>query len=129
MATSSLLRSFVGLAAEQVLGAVADNFFKMAVSLFAVQALPDTGASSYLSLTGVLIAAPYLILSGLAGYLADRLSKRTVLAVLKLAEIAIVAAGLIVLAQLQSQKASSPSLRFSPANPPRVSNRQRSESC
>ena len=71
--------SFAGLAGAQFLDAFNDNLFKMVVSLFAVGVLADENGGSYLSLTGILIALPYLLFSGRAGQLADTLPKRSVM--------------------------------------------------
>ncbi len=97
--SASLLRnrSFVSLTAAQFLGAINDNLFKMVVSLYAVRAVSEQGGSSYLSLSAALLALPYLLFSGYAGHIADVASKRTVLVACKLAEVAIMALGLVAL--------------------------------
>ena len=91
-------RSFVSLAATQFLGAINDHVFKMVVALFAVGAAVQFEGSGYLSLSGALFVAPYILFSNYAGRLADRHSKRSILVVMKFAEIAIMAIALCVLA-------------------------------
>jgi len=91
-------RSLAGLAGAQFLEAANDNLFKTVVSLFAVGALADENGGSYLSVTGILIAVPYLLFSGYGGQLADAVSKRSVMMGCKLAEIAIALGAVVVLA-------------------------------
>jgi MFS family permease len=91
-------RSFVSLAATQFLGAINDHVFKMVVALFAVGAAVQFEGSGYLSLSGALFVAPYILFSNYAGRLADRHSKRSLLVVIKFAEIGIMAIALCVLA-------------------------------
>lgn len=72
----------------QFLGAFNDNFFKMIVSLFAVDAAAGSGGSGfYLSLAGALFILPFFLFSGYAGHLADVYNKRKVLIVSKSFEI------------------------------------------
>ena len=88
--------SFLSLTGAQFLGHLNDNLFKMAVSLIALDVAP-TEAGFYVSLTSALLVLPYLIFSGYAGYLADITSKRSVMNLCKVAEIAIMLAGLFML--------------------------------
>ena len=72
----------------QFLGAFNDNFYKIVVSLFAVEAAIDSGGKSgYLSLAGALFILPFFLFSGYAGHLADVFNKRIVLIVSKSFEI------------------------------------------
>ena len=70
----------------------------MVVALFAVGAAVQFEGSGYLSLSGALFVVPYILFSNYAGRLADRHSKRSLLVVMKFAEIAIMAIALCVLA-------------------------------
>jgi acyl-[acyl-carrier-protein]-phospholipid O-acyltransferase/long-chain-fatty-acid--[acyl-carrier-protein] ligase len=90
-------RSFLSLTGAQFLGHVNDHLFKMVVSLIAVE-YAQAQAGFYLSLASALLVLPYLLFSGYAGHLADIVSKRTVMNLCKVAEIVMMAAGLIVLA-------------------------------
>ncbi|MGH6928734.1 MAG: MFS transporter, partial [Dongiaceae bacterium] len=68
------------------------------VSLMAADAaLLGDGNTTYLSMTGVAFVLPYLLLSGYAGAVADRFSKRRVLLAGKLAEIAVMMMGFAAL--------------------------------
>jgi MFS family permease len=96
----SLLRdhSFWGLTATQFLGAFNDNVFKQALLLLFV-AVPLTadpnGPTADLQWLGTLLfSLPFILFSGFAGYLSDRNSKRTVIVLAKVAEIAIMMIGL-----------------------------------
>lgn len=93
-----LARRIGGLVGAQFLGALNDNLYKMVVSLMAADAaLLGDGGTTYLSLTGVAFVLPYLLLSGYAGAVADRFSKRRVLLVGKVGEIAIMGFALAAL--------------------------------
>jgi acyl-[acyl-carrier-protein]-phospholipid O-acyltransferase/long-chain-fatty-acid--[acyl-carrier-protein] ligase len=76
------------------LGAFNDNFYRMVVSLVAVEAAARGAAGRNLSLVGAIFIAPFLLFSGYAGQLADIYSKRTVLIVTKSLEILTAALGL-----------------------------------
>ncbi len=92
------LSSITGLFATQFLGAFNDNFYKIVVSLFAVNAVGSAGGGgSALSLIGAIFVLPFLLFSGYAGYVADVYSKRTVLIVTKSLEIVAMGLGFIAL--------------------------------
>jgi acyl-[acyl-carrier-protein]-phospholipid O-acyltransferase/long-chain-fatty-acid--[acyl-carrier-protein] ligase len=77
-------------------GAFNDHFFKMLVSLAAIQAgSGDGGGSAYLSLSGVIYVLPFLLFSGFAGYLTDRFDKRLVMIATKGFEIVLGALALV----------------------------------
>lgn len=80
----------------QFLGAFNDNFYKIAVSLFAIEAAREygEGGSLYLSLAGALFVLPFFLFSGYAGHLADVFNKRSVLIVTKSFEIIAMCIGL-----------------------------------
>lgn len=89
-------RGFVALTLTQFLGAVNDNLLKGVLS-FAVASggiwagqLGD-GGQSYV---GLCLTVPFILLSGFAGQIADRTSKRKVTVLVKLAEIGIALVGL-----------------------------------
>ncbi len=83
----------------QFLGAFNDNVYKMIVSVGAVELAADQllGAH-YLALAGAVFVAPFLLLAGYAGQIADRFSKTRVLQVTKAFEIVIMIAGMVALA-------------------------------
>lgn len=87
-------RAFLGLNATQFLGAFNDNLFKQLVLLLCVDYEIRT-KQNYQGLATILFAVPFIAFSGFAGYLSDRFSKPYIITLCKLAEIGIVAAGLL----------------------------------
>jgi len=83
---------FGWLNATQFLGALNDNVFKFLVFFFLVDHLEMDGAAT-ITLASAIFIAPFLLFSQFAGVLADRLSKRTVIVISKVAEMAVMAAG------------------------------------
>ncbi len=85
-------RSYIALAVTQFLGAFNDNMFRwLAVPIG--QMSPQLGVTGALVLGGVCFTLPYLLLAPLAGSLADRFSKRTVIIACKVAEIVLMLLG------------------------------------
>ena len=95
-------RDLRSLVLGQALGAFNDNLFKTVVSLLAVGTLAGANETLFLSLTGIVFMAPYLLFSVLAGALADRISKRDLLLWTKVSEVgaAVVAAAALALGSL-----------------------------
>ncbi|MBI1311581.1 MFS transporter [bacterium] len=97
-------RSFWGLTISQFLGAFNDNLFKQLVLLLCLDYSraaaeaeglnPSLAGDRYSFLALVAFAVPWLLLSGFAGVLADRTSKRTGIVVFKAAEVVVMLAGL-----------------------------------
>lgn len=97
-------RSFWGLTISQFLGAFNDNLFKQLVLLLCLDYSRQAAVAEGLdpSLAGdrysfwalIAFAVPWLLLSGFAGALADRTSKRTGIVVFKAAEAVVMLAGL-----------------------------------
>ena len=92
--TKSLIvsRRFAPLFWCQFLSAFNDNFLKNAMMFLILFARPGATAEALVSAAGGMFIAPFFVLSGLGGQLADRFDKADVARHLKLAEIA--AAGL-----------------------------------
>ena len=90
--------SFWGMATTQFLGAFNDNLFKQLILLLATptaaELLADTGTDRQ-STAMTVFAIPFLLFSGFAGYVADRVSKRTIVVVAKMAEVVIMLLGFI----------------------------------
>lgn len=98
------------MTATQFLGAFNDNLFKQLVLLLSVgggaAAAAAAGANDDAARTGpdiqslamALFAAPFLLFSSYAGYVSERLSKRTVVVACKVAEIGIVLLGMAAFA-------------------------------
>ncbi len=88
--------SFLGLTGALFLGAFNDNLFKQLVMLLFV-AVPVAGGATrdYQWLAIAVFSIPFVLFSGVAGFISDRNSKRTVIVLCKVAEIAIMAAGVV----------------------------------
>jgi MFS family permease len=98
--------SFVGYIATQFLGAFNDNLFKQLMLLLAIptvgqavdQAVNDggdvAGGGDLQGIATIVFGIPFVIFGGLAGYLADRYSKRRVIVLSKVAEIVVMVLGL-----------------------------------
>ncbi len=88
-------RAFWGMASTQFLGAFNDNLFKQLVMLICVDAAaPDRLGKDYQPLALVLFAVPFVLFSGFAGFLSDRMSKRGIVVWMKVLEIVIMLAGM-----------------------------------
>lgn len=96
---------FWSLFVVQFQGAFSDNIYRtLAMFLFVGMTLPcynDTARPFRMALVGALFALPFILFSMAGGFLADRLSKRTVAIGTKFAEIAIM--GLATLALLWNE--------------------------
>lgn len=95
-------RSFLGLLATQFLGALNDNMFRWLVVPLAKEQLASgddaQAAALALSVGLACFVVPYLLFAAPAGYLADRYSKRKVIVACKVAEIVLMAAGVVAIA-------------------------------
>lgn len=87
---------FGGLVSTQFLGAFNDNFFKQMVLLKCVE-MSSGGERNLQWLAMFAFALPFVLLSGLGGYLSDRFSKRTIVVLCKVAEIFVMGAALLAL--------------------------------
>src|SRR3989304_5547764 len=90
--------SFWGMAATQFLGAFNDNLFKQMMLLLATPTavqLAAGDADDRQSLAVGVFAAAFLLFSGYAGFVSDRVSKRPVIVWSKGAEIAAMLLGMI----------------------------------
>jgi len=88
-------RAFYGMTVTQFLGAFNDNLFKQLVLLFCVDVKGLTG-EDYQSWAQAIFAIPFVMFSGIAGWIADRYSKRLIVVLAKIAEIVIMALGMLV---------------------------------
>ncbi len=90
--------SFRALAGVVLQGTFADNAFRLVAWLLASQAALAAGAApdDYRSLVAVFYTAPWIFLSLMAGQLADRFSKRSVVVGTKVAEVAVIGGGLLL---------------------------------
>ncbi len=84
----------------QFLGAFNDNYFKQMVLLTCVSHVAkatNTSTADRQPLALAAFALPFVLLSGLGGFLSDRLAKQRVIVGCKIAEVGIMGVGLIVL--------------------------------
>ena len=89
-------RAFWGMTVTQFLGAFNDNVFKQLVLLLCVdyKLHHKLASDPYQATAQALFAIPFVLFSGAAGWLADRISKRTVVVCAKFAEIVVMLAGM-----------------------------------
>ncbi|WP_397568954.1 MFS transporter [Schlesneria sp. T3-172] len=87
-------RSFWGLNLTQFFGAFNDNLFKQLVMLDCLDQASQ-GGRDLQGLGLVLFSIPFIGISGFAGFLSDRFSKRTIIVLCKMAEVLIVILGMI----------------------------------
>ncbi|HEY1374347.1 MAG TPA: acyl-[ACP]--phospholipid O-acyltransferase [Candidatus Binatia bacterium] len=92
------LPGFAAFFWTQFLGAFNDNFYKMAVSLVALNAVVSGAGGFYVDLIALLFILPSALFSGYAGQFADVYSKRRVLVSVKVFEIFVMALALIAFA-------------------------------
>ncbi len=93
-------RSFWGITLTQFFAVFNDNFYKQIV-LFICLDLAASG--TYRDLQGlalIVFSLPFILFSGICGYLSDLISKRTIVLVTKVAEIIIMVVGLYAFLQL-----------------------------
>ena len=89
-------RGFRAFLWTQFLGAFNDNVCRLVISMVALAAAGATGtASGHLPWVTAVFALPFLLFSGYAGQLADTHSKRTVLVVTTVLEVAAMAVGIV----------------------------------
>lgn len=89
---------FSRLLGAQFCGAFNDNLYKMIVSLLVVEpVVGQTADATYLSLSGLVFILPYLLFSGYAGQLADRINKRRLLIITKAIEILLMLLAMLAL--------------------------------
>src|SRR5882757_8610255 len=86
-------RSFWGMTATQFLGAFNDNLFKQVVLLMCIDFARQEGTRDYQPHAQLLFSLPFILFSGFAGYLSDRISKRRIVILCKTVEIGIVMLG------------------------------------
>ncbi len=87
-------RSFWGLTITQFLGAFNDNLYKQLILLLAVPvaagaAAVATKGGDIQGWASLVFAIPFVLLSGIAGYLSDRYSKQPIIWLCKVAEIGV----------------------------------------
>lgn len=88
--------SFWGMNATQFLGAMNDNVYKFAL-LFIFESVLIGGRDYDLQGLAIFVfSVPFILFSGFAGYVSDKLPKRGVVVACKVAEIAVMSAGALL---------------------------------
>jgi acyl-[acyl-carrier-protein]-phospholipid O-acyltransferase/long-chain-fatty-acid--[acyl-carrier-protein] ligase len=89
-------RSFWGLTISQLLGAFNDNMFKQLVLLLCLEKAHEVAQATgghvsdwYQPIAMAIFATPWILFSGVSGYLADRISKRRIVVLCKSLEIVV----------------------------------------
>jgi MFS family permease len=85
--------TYHGMNLTQFFGAFNDNLFKQLVLLICVNYASKGG--DYQQYAQALFALPFVLFSGFAGFLADRVSKQRIVVAMKVAEIAVMLAGFL----------------------------------
>jgi MFS family permease len=88
--------SYHGMNFTQFFGAFNDNLFKQLVLLIAVDYFTETGKNEQ-GPALLLFALPFVLFSGFAGFLSDRISKVRIVVTMKIAEIGVMTAGFLAL--------------------------------
>ncbi|MEJ2200525.1 MAG: acyl-[ACP]--phospholipid O-acyltransferase [Desulfuromonadaceae bacterium] len=88
-ASNRLPQAFAWLNATQFFGALNDNLLKLLIIFFLIALKGPAQATGVAATAGALFVIPFLLFSPLAGALADKLSKRTIILAMKGAEFGI----------------------------------------
>lgn len=95
-------RSFWGLTISQLLGAFNDNMFKQLVLLLCLEKAHEVARATggevsdwYQPIAMAVFATPWILFSGVSGYLADKVSKRRIVVLCKSLEIVVMGCGLL----------------------------------
>ena len=75
--------------ATQFLGALNDNMFRWLIVFFMIGLLGEANATRITAITGLVFVIPFLLLTAPAGVLADRFSKRNIIVITKIIELAV----------------------------------------
>lgn len=86
-------RSFWGMTVAQFLGAFNDNLYKQLILLWCLDHARKS-ADYYQPIAMIIFALPFVLLSGYAGYLADRFRKQQIVVLCKVAEVLIMLLGM-----------------------------------
>jgi acyl-[acyl-carrier-protein]-phospholipid O-acyltransferase/long-chain-fatty-acid--[acyl-carrier-protein] ligase len=89
----------------QFFGAFNDNLFKQLILLLSITVAADGSSVDQQGTATLIFSLPFLLVTGIAGYLSDRLGKRGIIVSCKVAEIVIMALGGVAFA-LYSQSSS-----------------------
>lgn len=88
--------SFSFLNVTQFLGALNDNIYKLLIAYFLIDQVGMENSHKVLAITGGVFVLPFLLFSAFSGVLADRYSKRNIIAFTKILEFIISIIGVFV---------------------------------
>lgn len=89
------ISSFVSLNLTQFFSAINDNLYKLLLVFLLINLEGSENSNSILALAGAIFVIPFILFSSLAGTLADRYSKRTLIYITRILEIIIMILGLL----------------------------------
>ena len=81
------------MASTTFLGALNDNIFRWLMTFFLIARAGTENSTTIISIGGIAFVTPFLIFTALAGSLADRISKRTIIVTVKFIELGIMTLG------------------------------------
>ncbi len=87
--------SFTYLNITQFLGALNDNVYKLLIVYFLIDKEGIENGHNILALTGAIFVLPFLLFSGFSGLMADRYSKRNIIAITKILELFVMILGVV----------------------------------
>ncbi|HEY4832970.1 MAG TPA: MFS transporter [Waddliaceae bacterium] len=90
-----LFSSFIWLNIAQFLTALNDNLYKLLLVFFLIDLQGEAHSNTILSLAGAVFVIPFLLFASVAGTLADRFSKRSIIYVTRITEILTTSLGVI----------------------------------
>jgi MFS family permease len=91
-------RGFWGMTITQFLGAFNDNLFKQLILLISITVAIDGTSEDKQGTATLVFSLPFLLVTGVAGYLSDRFPKRTIVVLCTAADIAAMALGALAFA-------------------------------
>ena len=88
--------TFWGLLVTQFLGAFNDNVFKFLVMFLCTDRAKANPLDDWQGYALIAFASPFVLFSGISGYLGDRYSKTRIIVLSKVLEIVVMGIGLLV---------------------------------
>lgn len=89
------ISSFTYLNITQFLGALNDNVYKLLIVYFLIGQEGIENGHKILALTGAIFVMPFLLFSAFSGLMADRYSKRNIIAMTKILELFVMLLGIV----------------------------------
>jgi len=95
--TSNSRTSFAWLNITQFLGALNDNIFKLFIIFYFIALSGTENTANITAKAGLFFVIPFILFAATAGAFADRFSKRNIIVITKLAEVLLMALGVLCL--------------------------------